>query len=58
MRTLFRGGKQKLSKLYSNAQSRSELVATFLAVLELCKANRVRVITDENDADIELIKGE
>ena len=58
MRTLFRGGKQKLSKLYSNAQSRSELVATFLAVLELCKANRIRVNTDGNDADIELIKGE
>ncbi len=58
MRSLFKGGRQKLSKLYSGAKSRSELVATFLAVLELCKANRVIVNTDGGDTDIELIKGD
>ena len=58
MRSLFKGGRQKLSKLYSGAKSRSELVATFLAVLELCKANRLIVNTDGGDTDIELIKGD
>ena len=59
MRNLVRGGKSKLSALYKTARSRSELVATFLAVLELCKANRVEIgSSDENnDAEIRIIKG-
>lgn len=56
MRNLIRGGKNKLSSLYKGAHSRSELVATFLAVLELCKANRVEVTGDGNDAEIKLVK--
>ncbi|MCQ2451248.1 MAG: segregation/condensation protein A [Clostridia bacterium] len=57
MRNLMRGGKKKMSSLYSGAKSRSELVATFLAILELCKANRV-TITGNNmeETEIELIK--
>jgi segregation and condensation protein A len=54
MKRLFRGGPQRLSSLYKSVKSRSELVATFLAVLELCKANRVTVSTDTEDAKIEL----
>ena len=54
MKRLFRGGPQRLSSLYKNVKSRSELVATFLAVLELCKANRVTVSDDKEDAKIEL----
>lgn len=57
MRKLFRGGPKKLSSLYDTAKSRSELVATFLAVLELCKANRVTVDGDCEDAEIKLVKG-
>ncbi|MEE0945678.1 MAG: segregation/condensation protein A [Acutalibacteraceae bacterium] len=56
MRNLFRGGTKKLSSLYGSAKSRSELVATFLAVLELCKANRVKITGDANQAEITLIK--
>ena len=56
MRNLFKGGKKKLSQLYSGAKSRSELVATFLAVLELCKANRVKIEGDADKAEITLIK--
>ncbi len=56
MRNLFKGGKKKLSELYSGAKSRSELVATFLAVLELCKANRVKIEGDAQKAEITLIK--
>lgn len=58
MRNLVGGGKKKLSSMYSGAKSRSELVATFLAILELCKANRIELTGDNpEDAQIELIKG-
>ncbi len=57
IRNLFKGGKSKLSELYKTAHSRSELVATFLAVLELCKANRVKVEGDGESQEITLIKG-
>lgn len=57
MRNLLKGGKCKLSNLYKTAQSRSELVATFLAVLELCKANRIKVEGDSEDSQISLIRG-
>ncbi len=56
IRNLWKGGKSKLSDLYMTAQSRSEMVATFLAVLELCKANRVVVKGDGENQEICLIK--
>ncbi len=57
IRNLWGGGKSKLTELYKTANSRSELVATFLAVLELCKANRVKVEGDCENAEISLVKG-
>lgn len=56
MRHLARGGTSRLSSLYAKARSRSELVATFLAVLELCKANRVEIKGDADAAQITLNK--
>lgn len=56
IRKLWTGSDKKLISLYKTAGSRSELVATFLAVLELCKANRVRVEGDSDNAEITLIK--
>lgn len=56
IRNLWNGGSKKLSSLYKTARSRSELVATFLAVLELCKANRIRVDGEADSAEITLIK--
>lgn len=56
IRNLWTGGSKKLGSLYKTAHSRSELVATFLAVLELCKANRIRVDGESDDAQITLIK--
>ena len=56
MRNLWGKGKKKLTNLYSGARDRSELVATFLAVLELTKANRVRITGDNENTEIELIK--
>ncbi len=57
MRNLIKGGKKKISSLYRSASGRSELVATFLAVLELCKANRVEISGDGEDMEIKLIRG-
>jgi segregation and condensation protein A len=57
IRNLWKGGKSRLSDLYKTANSRSELVATFLAVLELCKSNRVEVSGDGEMQEITLIKG-
>ena len=56
IRKLFKGGKSKLSDLYKTAESRSEMVATFLAILELCKANRVKVHGDGENQEISLVK--
>ena len=57
IRNLFKGGKCQLQSLYKTANSRSELVATFLAVLELCKANRVKIDGDGENQEISLQKG-
>lgn len=58
LRKLASSGSGKLSSLYKTAKSRSELVATFLAVLELCKANRIKIGSGSiDDAEIKLIKG-
>ena len=56
IRKIFKGGKSKLSDLYKTAESRSEMVATFLAILELCKANRVKVHGDGENQEISLVK--
>ena len=57
IRNLWKGGSKKLSALYSTAQSRSELIATFLAVLELCKANRVEIGGENEETEIKLNRG-
>lgn len=57
MRRLVTGGKQRMSTLFKSCKSRSELVATFLAVLELCKSNRVEVNAENGDAEITLRRG-
>lgn len=54
LRRLWKGGSRKLTSLYEGAKSRSELVATFLAVLELCKTNRVTVEGSGEDTRITL----
>ena len=56
MRNLIKKGPQKLNDLYKDSKSRSELVATFLAVLELCKANRVKLSGSNENTEIKIIK--
>lgn len=48
LRNLMRGTKQRLQSFFGHKSSRSELVATFLAVLELVRAGRVRIDEEEN----------
>lgn len=55
-KTLRSGGrKQRFYKLFSDAKSRSDLVATFLAVLELAKSKKLRIDGDGQTADVELL---
>lgn len=48
LRGLVRGGVHKLQSFFSRRAGRSETVATFLAVLELVRAGRVRIDEEEN----------
>ncbi len=48
--------KQRLSDIYRQSESRSDLVAAFLAVLELAKTNHVYLEGDGDDMTVELIK--
>lgn len=41
-------GVQKLKSLFKGSRSRSEIVATFLAILELCKTNSVTLEDDDS----------
>lgn len=49
---LIRNGVTRFKALFQNSRSRSEIVATFLAVLELCKASRIRLAGTENDCTV------
>ena len=56
LRNLWSSGKKKLNSMFVGVKSRSELVATFLAVLELCKANRIMVEGEGDDIEISVSK--
>ncbi len=48
LRRLWKGAKLKYEQVFENAKSRSEAVATFLAVLELIKAQRIKIDNSDN----------
>lgn len=48
MRQLLLRGMERLKNLFKGNRSRSEIVATFLAILELCKTNTVSLEDDVN----------
>ena len=50
IRTLVLRGIQRLRSLFQGNRTRSEVVATFLAILELCKINSVR-LEDDNSGE-------
>ena len=58
MRTLILRGIQRLKNLFKGNRTRSEVVATFLAILELCKTNHVNIEDDDSgeNPNVRLIK--
>ena len=50
-----KGEKARFQSLFEDAESRSDLVATFLAVLELTKSKKIKVQGDGENTQIELI---
>ena len=48
LRQLLLRGAEKLKNLFRGNKTRSEVVATFLAILELCKTNSVSLEDDVN----------
>ena len=57
IRRLLRTGVTRFRALFQGNRSRSEVVATFLAVLELCKARRLRLAGTETDCTVTSIGG-
>lgn len=50
-------GKARLNELYSECGDRSEIVATFISVLELCSLGNITISGDEGDYTLEFIGG-
>ena len=57
MKRLFRAGMQKFRSLFQGSRTRSEIVATFMAVLELCRLRAVRIDSDnDGEPDVTYLK--
>lgn len=56
LRMMYKGGSAQMRTLYRGIKSRSERVATFLAILELSKSGRIR-ISDDNETIEFIAKG-
>lgn len=52
IKRLIRFGVTRFRSLFRGNRSRSEIVATFIAVLELCKANRLRLAGTQEDCTV------
>lgn len=49
------GSRKKLVSLMQDSESRSDMVATFLAILELAKSKKVNLVGEGSDIDVELL---
>ena len=58
IRRLLKNGIMRLSALFRSSRSRSELVATFLSVLELCSKGRINLAGSDDDCTISYIADE
>ena len=56
LRRLWKGSRMSMKELFHTSKSKSEMVATFLALLELVKGKRVEM--DEGNEHLKIIKGE
>ena len=50
-----KGQKTKWNSFFDDAESRSDMVATFLALLELTKSKKVKVVGDGEETQVELL---
>jgi segregation and condensation protein A len=55
LRLLRENGSMRLGGLYSLCAGRSEVVATFLSVLELCSAGSLFIIRSEDDCEVSMV---
>ena len=55
MKRLFKGKKQKFRTFFEKAESRSEMVATFLALLSLTKDKKIILNEIEGDLEVEMV---
>ena len=56
LKKLLLRGVQKFRQLFQGSRSRSEIVAAFLAVLELCRSNSVELIENGGETSVRLIR--
>ena len=56
LRLLRRNGNCEYNQLFTSAKDKSELVATFLAILELVKGKRIRVEGDGDEAEVRIME--
>ena len=56
LRHLKQGGMLRFLQLFRGSRSRSEVVATFLAVLELCKASVIRLAGSQQDCTVKQLR--
>ena len=55
LRKLWNGKKVRFLSLFQGAQTRSDMVATFLAVLELAKTKKITIDGTMEDPDVQII---
>ncbi len=58
LKSLVNSGKASFKGLFRSVKTRSEVVATFLAVLELCKSNKIHFTDDGDDKQLMLVTEE
>ena len=56
LRRLVLRGVERLKNLFSGNKSRSEIVATFLAVLDLCRSRCLSLVDTEQDMTVQFEK--
>ena len=56
LKKLLLRGVSALRRLFAGSRSRSEIVATFLALLELCKTNAIELREDGGETTVRLLK--
>ena len=55
MGSLFRKKRQRFAAFFEKAESRSEMVATFLAILSLAKDKKITLTQTDDDFEVEMI---